>query len=353
VDDSKTLLIGPPRRPSCGTAPDARHGRGARDNGTDFAPGATLAGRFQLDERIGEGGMGVVWAATHVITRQRVAIKLLKAHSDEHARRRFWREARAQGLLSHPNVVPVLDACVLEDGRPLIVMPLLDGETLRARLVRQRALPLGAVARIFLPVASAVARAHALGILHRDLKPENVLIAREQGLEVVRVLDFGIARLTAGHGKLGESLRITLKGTVLGTLRYMSPEQILGRDDLDERTDIWAIGLMMYEALTGRRAIEARGLDEIRVYLQQQRIPPIEQRVRGLPERVCHLLNHMLVRERDARLGDLQEVVDVLTPYAVADAPSSRDERRAASPCEVVPSSSAVRRTALALQQSL
>jgi serine/threonine-protein kinase len=163
-----------------------------------FEAGAVVAGRYRLDRRIGEGGMGVVWAATHLRTQKTLALKLLRAAvaGDEDTRRRLVREARAACAVQHPNVVAIHDVVELDDGSPVLVMDLLEGESLRDRLTREGVLSLPTLAAILLPVVSAVGAAHALGIVHRDLKPENVFLAREPGgRRGVRVLDFGIAKL--------------------------------------------------------------------------------------------------------------------------------------------------------------
>src|SRR5262249_38047907 len=144
------------------------------------AAGALLAGRFRLVRLLGEGGMGIVWEATNINTLRRVALKMLKptGEGDERVRRRFLREGRAASAVQHPNVVEVLDMIELEDGSPVMVMELLEGESLAHRLKRLGALPLGETASLLLPALSAVGAAHAQGIVHRDLKPHNIFLSR-------------------------------------------------------------------------------------------------------------------------------------------------------------------------------
>src|SRR5215510_7676593 len=218
----------------------------------EIAAGSLIGERYRLERVIGRGGMGVVWAAEDIVTQQRNALKFLKdGVGDPDAPRRFLREARAASAVRHPNVVRTLDVLELEDGSPVLVMELLEGESLREMLRREQKIPLGELAEILVPVVSAVGTAHALGIVHRDLKPENIFLSRgPAGERVVKILDFGIAKLTALDGEAMRSTGITTS-TVLGTPAYMAPEQVFGESDLDHRADIWALGLLLYQCLSG------------------------------------------------------------------------------------------------------
>jgi hypothetical protein len=159
-----------------------------------LSAGVVVAARYRLDHRLGEGGMGEVWAATHAITRRRVAMKFLKGSASlrPEMRQRFLREARAASMVRHPNVVEVLDVFEVGGGVPVMVMDLLSGETLGARLARDKVLAVDEVAGLLLPVVEAVEAAHAMGIVHRDLKPDNIFLTKGEG-SVIKVLDFGIA----------------------------------------------------------------------------------------------------------------------------------------------------------------
>ncbi|HMG21541.1 MAG TPA: serine/threonine-protein kinase, partial [Kofleriaceae bacterium] len=165
---------------------------------TEIAAGTVIGGRYRLERRIGEGGMGVVWAAVDVVSGQRCAVKLVKpgfGAGDAEAPRRFVREARAASAVRHPNVVRKLDVIELDDGSPVLVMELLDGESLRDLFARERRLAVGALAELMVPVVSAVGTAHALGIVHRDLKLENVMLLEAPNTrDLIKVLDFGLAR---------------------------------------------------------------------------------------------------------------------------------------------------------------
>jgi hypothetical protein len=283
-----------------------------------LAAGRVVGKRYRLDRELGRGGMGVVWAATHLVTRRPVAIKFLLSRSDSQAelRRRFLREARAASAVDHPNVVEVLDVFELEDETSVIVMELLLGETLRERLVREGKLPLAHTVSLLLPVVAAVRRAHTLGIVHRDLKPENIFLSSEPDGLRVKVLDFGIAKLVGVDADGQPTDPITGTGSTLGTPCYMAPEQALGEKDIDQRADIWAFGVILYECLAGVRPIEGSGIGQVVMKLATEGIAPLDQVVPGLPPQATALVTRMLARERGARPKDLQEVHEALSPFA-------------------------------------
>jgi serine/threonine-protein kinase len=270
--------------------------------------------------------MGEVWAATHSITRRRVAMKFLKRSAAERPEmhQRFLREARAVSLVRHPNVVDVLDVFELEEGVPVMVMELLLGETLRAKLARDGALPVAQVASLVLPVVEGVEAAHAQGIIHRDLKPENIFLESAQnGHAFVKVLDFGIAKLTAKEGDAAETGSITETGSILGTPWYMAPEQLGGEMDIDLRADVWALGVILYECLCGRRPVEGSSVAQLVMRLFRESITPIEERVPGVAPELARLVGRMLERQRDDRPHHLVVVRRVLAGLAGSDASES------------------------------
>jgi serine/threonine protein kinase len=289
---------------------------------TFLEPGTVIAGRYRLDHLLGEGGMGQVWAATHAVTLRTVALKFLKASSriQPELRRRFVREARAASAVKHPNVVEIHDFFELEDGTPVMMMDLLKGETFGQRLAREHSLSLEAAAEILLPVTSAVGTAHSLGIVHRDLKPDNVFLCAGRHTEI-KVLDFGIAKLTGADAAQTDVGNLTDTGAMLGTPCYMSPEQSFGEKDLDHRSDIWAIGVMLYEALSGTRPVEGENIGQVIKRLLNQGITPIEVLVPDLPADIAALVGRMLSRERSGRPDDLREVHDALAKYASVRVP--------------------------------
>ncbi len=212
-----------------------RHGRGS-----------ILAGKYRLEMLLGEGGMACVWSAYHLELELPVAIKLLRAgFKNEKLAARLRLEARAAAHLAHPSIVRVFDVAMTNNGDPFIVMELLAGESLAATIARERLSGARAV-QLLLPIAEALAIAHAKGIIHRDLKPHNVFLAKDGKDIQPKLLDFGIAKLEHAVGR-----RLTDKGTVLGSPSYMSPEQVRG-DDVDYRTDIWSFCVVLYKAVTGR-----------------------------------------------------------------------------------------------------
>jgi serine/threonine-protein kinase len=285
--------------------------------------GQVVAGRYRLERELGEGGMGVVWAARHAVTRKPVALKFLKRATREGTQtpQRFLREARAASAVRHPSVVEVHDVLELEDGWPVMVMDLLEGETLAARLARERTLPLAEVARIMVPVCAGVGSAHALGIVHRDLKPDNVfLCAKGVGAEAVKVLDFGLAKLTATEGDAARSGAMTSTGVLLGTPFYMAPEQIFGEKDIDHRADLWAIGIILYEALTGGRPTHGSNAGQVFKMVAKEEIVPLRQVAPSLPEPVLDLVTKLLQQRPADRPADLREVVTVLSTYTSAPA---------------------------------
>jgi serine/threonine protein kinase len=301
----------------------------------DLAAGQVVAKRYRLDKELGRGGMGVVWAATHLVTRRQVAIKFLKGSAALRIelRLRFLREARAASAVNHPNVVGVLDVFELEDETPVMVMELLSGRTLREKLTLENPLPLWQTASILLAVVEAVERAHALGIVHRDLKPENIFLVERDGHEAgVKVLDFGIAKLLGPASEATEPDSITGTGSMLGTPCYMAPEQTLGEKGVDHRADIWALGVIMYECLAGVRPVEGLGVGQVVMKLATKGIAPIDQVAPGLPKGATSLAMRMLAREPADRPQDLREVREVLallvkemTPLPLAPRdPSSR-----------------------------
>lgn len=281
----------------------------------ELARGNVVAGRYRLERMLGQGGMGTVWAATHTVTRRKVALKLMRGlgAEDPALRKRFLREARAASLVDHPNVVRIHDVFELDDGTPMMVMELLEGETLRALLEREGVLGVEHAARLLLPVVSAVGVAHEHGVVHRDLKPENVILTPGG---IPKVLDFGVAKL---HGDEGATM--TAAGTVLGTPCYMAPEQGFGEPDVDQRADVWAVGVMLYEALSGGRPIEGENLGQVLKRLMDDGIAPLTAVAPDVPSDVAELVARMLVRDRAERMLDLRDAAEVLAEHTDASVP--------------------------------
>jgi serine/threonine-protein kinase len=236
-----------------------------------------IAGRYELEALIGEGGSAEVWRARHLGLNSLVALKLLHATTSQHewARRRFTTEAQVTAQLRSRYAVQVFDVGVTDDGHPYIVMELLDGEDLRSRIDRVGRIALVDAGRILSQCARALHRAHQLGIVHRDFKPDNVIISSdEDGRDLAKVVDFGIAKLVGELDSApGEPFApsdtatafttFTNTGAILGTPVYMAPEQIRNAAEVDFRTDIWAFGIVAYECLVGARPFDGKNLIEL------------------------------------------------------------------------------------------
>ena len=217
--------------------------------------GLMLDGKYRLDERLGKGGMGTVYRATHLLIDRSVAIKVLNPHfvEDEEAQERFRREARAAGRLQHQNAVTVTDFGRTEDGLVYLVMELLEGRSLREVLAREAPLDAARAVSLMLQISAAVAAAHEARVIHRDLKPGNIFVVQRKNVPpLIKVLDFGIAKLAADALEEDEEAEQTLTkvGVMIGTPRYMSPEQCDG-GKLTPASDVYSLGIILYEMLTG------------------------------------------------------------------------------------------------------
>jgi eukaryotic-like serine/threonine-protein kinase len=277
-------------------------------------PGIVLAERYRLERQLGEGGMGAVWAAKHTVTNKVVALKILLGRGEDQAlRERLLREARAVCAIQHAHVVPVHDVLELEDGAPALVMDLLVGESLRQKLDRVGRLGHDEVARVAIDVLSALEAAHARGIIHRDLKPDNVFLSRApDGREEVKVLDFGIAKVTTLGENDSEAAALTKTDSMLGTPYYMAPEQVYGEKDIDARSDLWAMGVLMYECLAGVRPTEANNLGQIFKLITIGPIAPLAEKAPNVPASFAKVVGWCLERTRDARPSGARDLRDAL-----------------------------------------
>jgi serine/threonine protein kinase len=282
-----------------------------------FVPGTVIADRYRLDSLLGEGGTGIVWAATHMLLGRPIALKFLKA-GEPHDVKRFLREAKISAMWRHPHIVEVHDVFELEDGMCVMVMERLSGESLRARFRRERALSMPDLARVLLPVSDALALVHAQGVVHRDLKPENVFLAElPDGAQTVKVLDFGLAKLSSPEGG-SSTAKLTRTGALLGTPYYMAPEQVFAEKDIDARADLWALGVILYEGLSGVRPIEGESFGHIFRAITTGQVVPLENRVPGLPPAIADLSRQLLQRDRRMRLADVRVLREVLSPFVQA-----------------------------------
>ncbi len=269
-----------------------------------------LAERYRLVEQLGSGGFGTIWKADHLVLEAPVAVKLIapEVAEEEGAVERFLREAKAAAALRSPHVVQILDYGV-DAGAPFMVMELLEGETLAQRLRRLGTLGAESTVKIITHVCRAMARAHAAGIVHRDLKPENVFIVDNEGEELAKVLDFGVAKLdktfAAGSAR-------TRTGSLLGTPYYMSPEQVQGTKEVDHRSDLWSIGVIAYECLLGRKPFVSDGLGELVLQICVRPLPVPSNASDQLPREFDAWFARALQRDPEQRFQSASEQVTAL-----------------------------------------
>jgi serine/threonine protein kinase len=274
--------------------------------------GDVLGGKYEVERVLGEGGMGLVVAARHRELGHRVAIKFLHATAlgNEGAVARFEREARAAAALTSEHVARVIDVERLDDGSPYMVMELLEGEDLHTMLRREGALTIVDTIRFASHAADGLAEAHAIGIVHRDVKPSNLFVTkRKKGGPVVKVLDFGIAKNLADSPDRG----LTSTQALLGSPQYMSPEQVRESRSLDARTDIWALGVTMYECLTGRKPFDAPSMVDLCFAIVQAQPQPIATLRPDVPPKLEAVIAKCLAKNVDERYATMNELADELT----------------------------------------
>ncbi|WP_437298658.1 protein kinase domain-containing protein [Sorangium sp. So ce426] len=290
-------------------------------------PGALICGKYRLLRRIGEGAMGVVWAAHNEATSREVALKLL-VRPDPELRVRLLREARACGAVSHRNIVDIYDAAETENGDPFLVMPLLSGETLSSLLKRKRKLEIHDASRIARDIARGLSAAHERGIIHRDLKPSNIFLHTEpgEGDAIVKILDFGVSKFLVGPQQVK-----TATGILIGSPAYMSPEQVRAQSDIDTRADLWALGVVMFEMLTSRRPLQGKAHELLRNVLQGD-IPAVSQLVWQIDPGLDALVTQCLQRDREKRPRSAAEVAAALEPFVTPSAPQRVPSRPGSSP---------------------
>ena len=287
--------------------------------------GSVITGKYRLVRPLGEGAMGIVWAAVNLATERRVALKLIgHAHAgNEEGRARLLREARACGRITHKNVVEILDAGETEDGDPYLVMPMLVGETLAARIEREGRLAPPIATHIALDVARGLAAAHAAGIVHRDLKPGNVFVVREAdtGEDTIKLLDFGVSKILAS-----QDAAATATGSALGSPAYMAPEQVRGVRDIDHRADLWAFGVVLFEMLTGARPFVGDSIYTVAGEILGGRIPDVREQLPSADPRLAAIITSCLERDVSRRVQSAGDIVQSLrailgVPLAATSAP--------------------------------
>jgi len=275
--------------------------------------GEILDGKYSVDRVIGVGGMGVVVAATHVQLQTQVALKFLlpEVLSNPQVVERFVREARAAVRIQSEHVARVSDVGTLSNGAPYMVMEYLEGQDLADVLSKSGPLPIAQTVGYVLQACEAVAEAHALGIVHRDLKPANLfLVQRSRREPSIKVLDFGISKSADS-----ESLGLTKTSAIMGSPYYMSPEQMRSARDADTRSDIWALGIILFELLTGVPPFQGNTITEVVVLVTQGKLPSIRDLRPDVPAALGDVIARCLRRDPGQRYADIVELAKALVPF--------------------------------------
>jgi serine/threonine-protein kinase len=281
--------------------------------------GEILAGKYRVDRVLGVGGMGVVVAATHLQLDQLVALKFVRREALRNPEivSRFEREARAAVRLKSEHVARIIDVGRLESGSPYIVMEYLEGQDLAALLAVRGPLPVPVACDYLIQACDAIAEAHSLGIVHRDLKPGNLFLANtSHGRQVVKVLDFGISK---SGGPMGDA-NMTRTQAVMGSPGYMSPEQMRSTKNVDGRTDVWSLGVILYELVAGRVPFEADTFTALCLKIAMDPLPPLASLPLALPPGFDAVVNRALEKDPGLRLGSAVELAHALAPFAGGEA---------------------------------
>lgn len=288
--------------------------------------GEILNGKYELSHEIGKGAMGAVWAARDLIANSYVAVKFIlpqqKTHLTNDLRQRLLREARACGKLRHHNIVQIHDVAETAEGEPFLVLELLHGQTLAQTLAQKRRLEPVMAAQIIAEAANGLAAAHVAHVIHRDIKPANMFLHRPEGIGdgafVLKLLDFGVCKTIDSVDSI-----VTQADTAIGTPAYMSPEQVAMRQDLDPRTDIWSLGIVLYELLTGARPFVGSVAEIVRQILLAP-VPLPSAKVRDIPPELDAVVASCTAKNREQRYANAQEMADALMRIIEASCPARR-----------------------------
>jgi serine/threonine-protein kinase len=290
-------------------------------------PGETIAGKYVVDGQCGRGGLAVVLSATHTALDQRVAIKMLLPEwaGDPDVIERFLREGRAATRIRSEHVVRVFDVGTLDSGAPFLVLEYLEGHNLDDVLGMWGPLPVPTAIDWVLQAAEAIGEAHAYGIVHRDLKPGNLFLTRRaDGSACIKVIDFGLSKITDPRMR-DASAKHTRPTDVMGSPHYMAPEQLRATCDADARADLWALGAVLYQLLTGRPPFRGENLREVCAGVLTQPPPPIAQQRNSVPPAVEQAVLRCLEKEPDARFGNLADLARAIAPFGSPVARTSRE----------------------------
>jgi serine/threonine-protein kinase len=285
----------------------------ALEKDPDSLVGTTLAGKYRIDARLNEGGMGTVYRGTHVLMDKTVAIKVLRPSlaADEKIVARFSREARAASRITHPNAISVTDFGEDESGHVFLVMEFLSGKTLKHVIREEGPLPLARVVDITRQIGDALNAAHTQGVVHRDLKSENIMLLDTMTGDHAIVLDFGIAKINESEGNVDTGL--TAPNLVIGTPQYMSPEQCSQDAEIDARSDIYSLGVILFEMLVGHVPFSGDSPTMVMMKHLQEPVPSILEERSDLPASVARVVARAMAKVRDNRYQNVAELIEDLT----------------------------------------
>ena len=304
--------------PKCGVEyPDATtlcpSDGSALEKDPDSLVGTTLAGKYRIDARLNEGGMGTVYRGTHILMDKTVAIKVLRPSlaADEKIVARFSREARAASRISHPNALSVTDFGEDESGHVFLVMEFLSGKTLKHVIREEGPLPLARVVDIARQIGDALHAAHEQGVIHRDLKSDNIMLLDTMTGDHAKVLDFGIAKINEAEGKVDTGL--TAPNLVIGTPQYMSPEQCSQNSEIDARSDIYSFGVILYEMLVGHVPFSGDSPAMVMMKHLQEPVPSVLEERSDLPSSVARVVARAMAKVPGNRYQNVAELIEDLT----------------------------------------
>jgi eukaryotic-like serine/threonine-protein kinase len=284
-----------------------------------FRAGDVISGKYEIVQLLGTGGMGYVVAANHVELGEKVALKFLRSDclANEELVGRFAREARASVKIKSEYVARVFDVGNLPDGAPFIVMEHLDGKDLYDVVHDQGPLPITLAVEYMMQACEALATAHAAGVVHRDIKPENLFLTRRaQGMDIIKVLDFGISKVALTGSAFESNVPLVKTMMPMGSPVYMSPEQIRASTDIDARTDIWSLGCVLFELLTGSAPFEAQSLTLLTATILEQPAPFLRSKCPEAPAELEALVARCLEKDPSRRFQDVGELAIALYPFA-------------------------------------